>query len=330
MITDIENLFNVVINETLLNINKKKVCNIDIIRKNKCDEKAILRYITKISKLCSNLTFNFNFVPRQSLTYAFKKSYKRVMYCTVCTGNYFEGLVKLLKSLIANFNDFDSDFFVFYNTKCDPLVEKHFEQIKKIYAKVQFIGIDGDKFNITRKTKPKRLTKNCFLSFYAFKNYGYDKNIFLDSDMIVRKDFRFLLSSESSFIGSIDNSHKKYRKEFSITKITGEKDNPNINSGFMIIDSKYLGDDTFNNLVDIANNTSRMINGDQCAINLWLKDKDRIILPFLFNYQIKFAIKNGSSKSPSSKLAFIYHYIGSQKPWMYNPQNKFDREWHLY
>jgi lipopolysaccharide biosynthesis glycosyltransferase len=252
------------------------------------------------------------------------------MYCTVCTGNYFKGVVKLLKSILKNFSNFDSDFYIFYNTKCDPLTDYHFKYITNIYDKVKFQGIDGDEFNITRNTKPKRLTKNCFLSFYAFKDYGYDKNIFLDSDMIVRRDFRFLLSAKTSFIGAIDNSHKKYRNEFAITKIINKKDNPDINSGFMIINSKYLGDETFNELINITNNSLEKINGDQCAINLWLKNKDRTILPFLFNYQIKFALKNGSSNSESAKLAFIYHYIGSQKPWMYEPRNKFDREWNKY
>ena len=252
------------------------------------------------------------------------------MYCTVCTGNYFKGLVKLLKSILKNFCNFNSDFYVFYNTKCDPLNDLHFKLISNIYNKVKFHGIDGDKFNITRETKPIRLTKNCFLSFFAFKDYGYDKNIFLDCDMIVRKDFRFLLSAKTPFIGAIDNSHNKYRNEFAITKIKSNTKNPDINSGFMIISSLYLGNDTFNNLIEITNNSSKKINGDQCTINLWLKNKERTILPFLFNYQIKFALKNGSSKSESAKLAFIYHYIGSQKPWMYKPKNKFDYIWHEY
>ena len=254
---------------------------------------------------------------------------KKVLFTTCCTDNYVPGLKVLLKSCVKNIDNFDYDFKVFYNKDCQPLNDVHKQELLEIYSKLEFHGINEKDFNVTRPTKPARLSKNCYLSFYFFKDYGYDYNVFLDADMIINRDFTYLLNYVDGFTGSYDIEEPGNKPN--IWDIYDLNNNKRINSGFMIIDKSYMGDHIFNELITLTNNRKLKINSDQCSINYLIKHRSRIVLPFYFNNQVRVCIKLNKEDSYIRYYAYIHHYIGAIKPWMKDDNfSILEKEWLKY
>jgi len=254
---------------------------------------------------------------------------RNVLFTTVCTDNYLPGLKVLLRSCIKNINNFDYDFRVFYNNDCQSLTNDHKQELLEIYPNIEFEGINEKEFDIRRGTKPTRLTKNCYLSFYFFKDYGYDYNVFLDCDMIVNRDFTYLLNNAKDLIGSYDQNEPKFKpKIWTIYNLTNKR---RINSGFIIIDKSYMNEDIFNELIEITNNTDLIINNDQCSINYLIKERKRTVLPYHFNNQVRVCIELEIEDSPIKDFAYIHHYIGAVKPWMKDKDfSILESEWLKY
>jgi hypothetical protein len=255
---------------------------------------------------------------------------KKVLFTTCCTDNYVPGLKVLLKSCLKNIDNFDYDFKVFYNKDCQPLNDAHKQELLEIYSKLDFIGINDKDFKITRKPKPIRLTKNCFLSHYFFKDYGYDYNVFLDSDMIVNRDFTFLFKYAHDFIGSYDIDEPGNKPN--IWNIYNFNCNKRINSGFMIIDKSYMGDDIFDKIIELTNNRKLKIHGDQCSTNYLIQNmKRRTVIPYYFNNQVRVCNKLKAEESYVAKYSYIYHYVGAIKPWMKDDNfSILEKEWLKY
>jgi len=255
---------------------------------------------------------------------------KRVLFCTACTDNYVPGLKALLKSCMKNIKYFDYDFKVFYNNDSQPLTEELQNELKMIYPKISFEGINDKDFDVKRRPKPVRLTKNCFLSHYLFKDYGYDYNVFLDSDMIVNRDFTFLFNYAHDFIGAYDIDEPGNSPD--IWNIYDMECNKKINSGFMIIDKSYMGDDVFQKILDLTNNKKLRIFGDQCSTNYLIKNmKKRTVIPYYFNNQVRICSKLNAENSFIKELAYIHHYVGAIKPWMKEDNfTVLEEEWLKY
>ena len=105
----------------------------------------------------------------------------------------------------------------------------HREALKKLYSNIEFLEADYEMY----KSKGKDLAK--FYKFEMFKLRGFEKIVFIDSDIL--------------FIKSPQEFFDKGLAEFNFAMIR-ENHRDCYNSGLIVIDKKYLTDETYMSLVD--------------------------------------------------------------------------------
>lgn len=172
-----------------------------------------------------------------------------------------------------------------------------------------FVEIDSTKYkDITpyKKRKSKRHSRT-FYKFEAFANFGYRRNIFVDSDVLCLGPCPLLFSSDACvFQAALDTGFRKTR---------GYKGSANeINSGVMVIDAAIQGEATMENLRTIAqNNPGRggYNSGDQGIINKWIRNENipLSLLPQSYNL-----IKKDYFDEENIEQCSLLHFA-DRKPW---------------
>jgi len=155
---------------------------------------------------------------------------------------------------------------------------------------VETIDIDKGKFE-------KIKSKNQYIkAYYKFLIYtlNFDKIIFLDSDLVILQNIENLFNLKGKFHAVV------------------EMEIPQFNTGVMVVCDPEI--DTFNELIETANNHPNAMHGDQDIFNHVLKNPTP--LPFEYNV-LKSYHRHLGTWINSCK---ILHYI-SKKPWQsYDPK----------
>ena len=229
----------------------------------------------------------------------------KIGFITVCSDNYVDGVIALIKSLKRNQKDFNYIFRIIYH----PIYCKLSEESKlklKTYYNFEFIEVDINEFKINSNIKIKhdRLNFACFLSLMAFNQPDLDRVIFIDSDMIVLNDISEIIKIDYNFAAVLD---KDVRQKF----WTPVKKDNDINAGLMVINSVYNNKETFRRLTELMNNQRMVKLVDQDIINKFFKNKDIMYLPLKYNKQVK---KNYKNKKCYDETDVILHFCGP-KPW---------------
>lgn len=140
-----------------------------------------------------------------------------------------------------------------------------------------------------------------------------DKVIYLDCDILVRKDIKGLWKyNPKEIAGVIDPSVK--------TRF----DDNYINSGVMVMNLKNLRENNYKNRLIAVREKCRTYLADQDAINLAF---DIEHIPFKWNTPAKNFANQNESLTNKAKASII-HYTGPYKPWDYDCENfEFYREY---
>gem|GEM_PF-2297136 len=187
--------------------------------------------------------------------------------------------------------------------------------------------IDSTHYTDIRPYKKRRSKRHArtFYKFEAFADFGYERNLYLDSDILcLRPTPKLFESSESPLLAAIE-------PEFRPTR--GYKgSSQEINSGVLRIHKTIQGQKTVDRLRQIAkDNPGRggYNSGDQGIINKWIRS-DKVELSFLPpEYNL---VKKDYSDASGLDGCRLLHYC-DRKPWFDGPKTISDSEtivalWH--
>ena len=137
---------------------------------------------------------------------------------------------------------------------------------------------------------------DCYLSFEMFWQDGYQKSIYLDSDMLCVKDFsKIILENKGGITWKV----------------------PNL--GTVIVGEKILGKDTYYKFINTAlNHYKNDPMGDQnTLIHLYSKGEDVTTIGDEYNFQHWGGGGKGSNQNflNNEDNIKIIHYSGRRKPW---------------
>jgi len=231
---------------------------------------------------------------------------EKFVVTTVCNDLFVPGLKSLIKSIIKHNVWFNYDIVVFHNNSSTKLSNKSKKDLTNFYSKIKFKNVDDiyDKINIKKNSRKRFISS--FLTIETFNMIGYDKAIFLDSDMLCLGDLSDVFSYDIDF--GVTRDTNKYNLQ---TKNSYNK-NITFNGGFLVVGKRYLNSKTYNDLFDLCNNTTTDF-ADQFVMNEYFKNKNI----FYFNSKYN-ALKRCF---PDEKFNNVFndvrllHFVG-KKPWI--------------
>ncbi|MDQ8187375.1 glycosyltransferase [Pelagicoccus sp. SDUM812002] len=157
-----------------------------------------------------------------------------------------------------------------------------------------------------KKSRSKRHAET-FYKFEAFADFGFERNIYLDSDILCLRPAPLLIgSSPHALLAALDTGFKSTR---------GYKGHPNeINSGVLSIHKSIQGPQTIEQLKIIARDNpgrSGYNSGDQGILNKWIHRHkiDLGVLPPEYNL-----IKKDYADTSGLTDCRLLHYC-DRKPW---------------
>tara|TARA_B110000037_G_scaffold221540_2_gene292889 strand:+ start:1344 stop:2057 length:714 start_codon:yes stop_codon:yes gene_type:complete len=154
-----------------------------------------------------------------------------------------------------------------------------------------------------------------FYKFEAFADFGYDQNIFLDSDILCLAPCPLLLKPNT-------NTLLKAAKDTGFRPRRGYKGSPNeINSGVLVIDRALQGRNTIQTLHQIAIESpghGGYNSGDQGIINKWIRKESIPIEILPQNYNL---IKKDYSDCSQIEDCCLLHFT-DRKPWFPQPERE--------
>lgn len=160
-----------------------------------------------------------------------------------------------------------------------------------------------------KKSRSQRHAET-FYKFEAFRDFGYERNIFLDSDLLCLRETPALLEpSDHALLAALDTGFKKTR---------GYKGHDHeINSGVLSIHRSLLGESTITQLKRLARENpgrSGYNSGDQGIINKWIyaNEIDLGLLPSEYNL-----IKKDYQDTDGLDCCRLLHFC-DRKPWFEN------------
>lgn len=233
-----------------------------------------------------------------------------ILYLTVASDNYIDGVIALYKSIKKQHPDFNNDFKIIYHQKYCPLNQESKQKLLNVYQNFIFQEATLEEFKVTNmKIKHPRFNYACLLSFYAFNQPDYDKIVFLDSDLIFIRPFKHLEDIKADFIGVKDKPIK-----FPINKLVKKDKGMQVNVGLLIISGKYNNQETFNQLINIMHSKRRVKLPDQEIINQFFDGKEMIFLPLEYNRQVREFYPNDKINNFYKNKDVCLHFCGP-KPW---------------
>lgn len=170
------------------------------------------------------------------------------------------------------------------------------------------IVIDKKRYSTASKKEPRLIES--YKKLEAFNDFGFDRNLVIDADIICTGSIDLLLNCDSlmgDFIAAPDNGYGF------AANLDGHL---TINSGVFVVNKPLQSDIIRKEIVSHIGQSDP--HGEQSAINKWLRHSNVSLgyLPMSYNLQVK-AINSGywEQEYPQCKLL---HWSGEDKPWNKN------------
>ncbi|MEM1319714.1 MAG: glycosyltransferase [Bacteroidota bacterium] len=249
-------------------------------------------------------------------------------YCvaTVTTPDFVPGTLVLLHSFLQNNPWFDGDVI---------LISQGLEQIYTRYFQIfpQLIYEEVDPEIVSRTDRlceqheqfAQRRAQ--FYSLQLLRLRGYDKLLFLDSDMVIVGDLRPVFEREEPFLACADGFYYKgwYRDAKTYEKVLPEEVQlgrelwlDTFNSGFMMVNQSLLTDQAFEEAVGMINDdyfSSVSTNhSDQLIFNVYFRKKFTL-LSSKYNYRFGVGQAIREKDGISFEEASVLHFTSKRKPW---------------
>ncbi len=234
-----------------------------------------------------------------------------------CDDNFVKYTLVTIRSLLENSNkDYHYNIYIL-NTNIQKEMEEHSFELVNEYnnASLEFIDVKPflDKIGDKLHTRDYYSKTTYFRLFIAEMFPEFDKVIYLDSDMIVKKDISKLynIDIKNNLVGVAHEEAMIQTKAYGdyVEKNLGLDRNNYFNAGMLVINSKLWREEVvLEQFIDLLSLYTCKVTQDEDYLNIicqnrcyWVGDE--------WNVEIYENIK-----IPDDKVG-IYHYIMWSKPW---------------
>ena len=255
------------------------------------------------------------------------KEHKDCAIFTICTTSYLIGTEILLYSFLRQNRTFKGKIFVLLEKPDQEIVHR-----LKIFPNIEFLHPSPpliEKLESLAKLDPAM--KPHLLYFYCFEMFkleGFERIIYLDSDILCKKDISELFTDQIEFGACGDRAYydpelARSVESFKMVNL-GDVDNQQLfdfpfNAGVLVVGRKLLNGKVYNDLLELIR-PSVFVNrwkryADQIVLNLYFDQKVRhLSAKFNFNTTLQESWIM-TKDSVGSKDAALIHYAGRKKPW---------------
>ena len=253
---------------------------------------------------------------------------KRYCLATVTTESYFQWTMTMLHSFISSNPWFTGDIVVI----CNNLPKEKADGLK-MFGNVKLIEpSSGLREKLVNFVKAMPAFANKIARFYSleiFRFSGYEKVLFLDSDMIVVKSVEelfvlpdlFYATAELCWYKSKGRNASNFLSEFQTPENSDGFLSQPVNTGFMLLDGKMSDNNHFQGLLDIIapelwqNNSP--VYTDEMVINHYFKNTISL-LDTRYNYRARAARMIRDKEKICLDDAKIIHFYSRYKPWNFS------------
>jgi lipopolysaccharide biosynthesis glycosyltransferase len=247
-------------------------------------------------------------------------------YClaTVTSENYFQWTMTMLYSFVKNNPWFEGDIVVICkDLPAEMISDLHFFERVKI---VEPSAVLLEQIDLLAEEIPKfRAISARFFSLEIFRLQGYNKLLFLDSDMIIVKSIEEVFQLPELFYASAQLCYYKGKGRNSSTFIAELKNEGSIdilespvNTGFMLLDGKILNQNHYQLLIDLIKpalwSRNNLTYTDELIINQYFNTKISL-LDTSYNYRTRAARMIKDKEHIAIEDAKIIHFYAGFKPW---------------
>ena len=251
-------------------------------------------------------------------------------YClaTVTTESYFQWTMTMLHSFVSSNPWFGGNIVVI----CHDLPAEMGADLH-MFDRVSLVEPSNDlsqRLIVFGNAMPEFKDKTArFYSLEIFRMAGYDKLLFLDSDMIVVKSVEELFSLPGSFYASAELCWYKGKgrdaSSFNAECQTTENqenfmENP-FNTGFMLIDASVMNENHYSELLNLIDpekwGNDKLTYTDERIINQHFNNTVRL-LDTRYNYRARAARMIREKEHITLDDAKIIHYFSRFKPWNFS------------
>ncbi|MDQ8197167.1 glycosyltransferase [Pelagicoccus enzymogenes] len=231
---------------------------------------------------------------------------------------YLNGTIRTLRSWQAR----NPNFPVIALSR-DPIALQSNELASLCQERVLIDAQDYSDISPYKKSRSKRHAQT-FFKFEAFRDFGYERNIFLDSDVLsLREAPALYANNQSPLLAARDTGFRKTR---------GYKGHPNeMNSGVLSIGRSLLGQTTVEQLKAIARENpgrSGYNSGDQGILNKWIHSYGIPLEALPPEYNL---IKKDYTDTSGLESCRLLHYC-DRKPWFpyAGERGELEALWHNF
>lgn len=203
------------------------------------------------------------------------------------------------------------------------------EFIRKNGANVTFIPLTSNMLApFTKISKPGHILSSTFARLIVPEVLaGYNKIIYLDSDMLVRGDISKLYETdlEDNYLGMVEDVARDYHS----ARMWNDKKHMYCNAGCLLLNASKLRQDNYMDIIkfNITQNADLFKFSDQDILNYAFNDKilrldTKWNQHHIFHFMAKEFIPTDKDEyNKACNNPAIVHYVGSEKVW-YNSSNR--------
>ncbi len=236
---------------------------------------------------------------------------------------YIHILCIMLKSILISNPKNNFNVYILNSSLTKEDIEKVNNYLHNDRIKLLDVKIDDKLLNDAPVTDryPKEMYYRIFAAKFLPKNI--DRVLYLDPDLIVRKDLNSFYNMELGDNYFAAASHVgKFLTTFNALRLEMEDQAPYINSGVMLMNIALLRkEQNFQEVFDyIQEKKNLLILPDQDVISAVYGDKIITIDPFIYNMNDRLffsteSIKKGITVEWVAENSAVIHYFGRNKPW---------------
>lgn len=216
-----------------------------------------------------------------------------------------------------------SDYRIILLSDCPDVLKSR--RLKELTDEQRFVN--ADKYKSIRPEKAHWGRKAFMKAFEAFRDYGSDRNVLLDADILCLDELQPLFEESDYDLRVVRDIHDRLRK-------SGLGDRDEFNSGMMVIHRRLMSDATVAELIQFAAGRKSYDGGDEGIMNLWACEKRLRVeyLPDAFNL-LKVVARRRFGSGVIGRLAGecrLLHYH-THKPWGVRNESRYrslNRLWH--
>ena len=240
---------------------------------------------------------------------------KRLCLATVTTDNYLVGTLVTLHSFFATNPWFDGDVVLI----TEGLNASSRAHIEAIVPQVRYHAPSADlnaRLDTLYASDPEMVRKRPrFHAIEAFRLEGYERVLFIDSDLLFRGSIEGLLSHEGQLVACGDGAYYKGKRR---SWMPDTQTISTFNSGVISIAGSLIGEGHYLGLLDLIEGGDPEVPimhlTDQLVLNIYFAGRASLAGPE-FNYLFlhEQAIRATTGVSPAQ--ARVLHFNGRHKPW---------------